>query len=363
MSRLSVNMQAKKKAEAEEHVRKADKALKTSFTKWTPDHDSAGDDYSKAATCYKVAKFHAEALDCLEKACECYKQCRSLFHAAKVLETSVLVCRDSEKFDLIPELASRGALLYRQHGSPESAAQLLEKAAKILEPRDPATALKLYEKAAETVMTEDRPKQAGEYMSKVSRLQVKGEMWEKAARSLEESIKLMIEAGSEMTLGRTVVSLVLVHLVREDGVEAAKVFQVWGGYCDPDQTTACHQMIDGFNDEDPDRAKQGLSAHCHGALDVEFQRIIKIIKIPDAEGGIEAAAKSYAASKAPVAKKPSSSGGAAELSHGVDPVPAAEAGATPMQREEDERAGIAAEERDRELAAGDEEDDDDEGLC
>ena len=92
--------------------------------------------------------------------------------------------------------------------------------------------------------------QAGEYMSKVSRLQVKAQMWEKAARSLEESIKLMIEAGSEMTLGRTVVSLVLVHLVREDSVEASKVFQAWGGYCDPDQTTACHQMIDGFNDED-----------------------------------------------------------------------------------------------------------------
>ena len=149
---------------------------------------------------------------------------------------------------------------------------MLEKAAKIIEPKDPATALELYEKAAETVMTEDRPKQgrlpyhafiskidkerridffqAGEYMSKVSRLQVKAEMWEKAARSLEESIKLMIEAGSEMTLGRTVVSLVLVHLVREDSVEASKVFQAWGGYCDPDQTTACHQMIDGFNDED-----------------------------------------------------------------------------------------------------------------
>ena len=78
-------------------------------------------------------------------------------------------------------------------------------------------------------------------------------MWEKAARSLEDSIKLMIEAGSEMTLGRTVVSLVLVHLVREDAVEASKVFQAWGGYCDPDQTTACHQMIDGFNDEDAGR--------------------------------------------------------------------------------------------------------------
>ena len=60
-----------------------------------------------------------------------------------------------------------------------------------------------------------------------------------------------------------------------------------------------------------DRAKQGLSANCHGTLDVEFQRIIKLIKVPDSEGGIEAAAKSYGATKAPVAKKPSASGAAA----------------------------------------------------
>lgn len=47
----------------------------------------------------------------------------------------------------------------------------------------------------------------------------------------------------------------------------------------------------------------------------------------------------------------------------MDTVPPAETGATRMQREEDERAKIASEERDRELAAGDKDDDDDEGLC
>ena len=94
-------------------------------------------------------------------------------------------------------------------------------------------------------------------------------MWEKAARSLEDTIKLMIEAGSEMTLGRTVVSLVLVHLVREDAVEAAKVFQAWGGYCDPDQTTACHQMIDGFNDEDA------------GQDTIRFRLAAEIKNVPD----------------------------------------------------------------------------------
>lgn len=103
-------------------------------------------------------------------------------------------------------------MLYRQHGSPESAAQLLEKAAKILESQKPEEALELYEKAADTIMVEDRPKQAAEYMSKVARLQVKAKMWDKAAETIDHTIKLMQEAGSVNTAGRLVCALVLVQV-------------------------------------------------------------------------------------------------------------------------------------------------------
>ncbi len=72
-------MYAKKKAEGQEHVRQAEKALKTSLMKWTPDHDTAGDSFSRAATCFKVAKCYDEALDSLNRACECYKECRQLY--------------------------------------------------------------------------------------------------------------------------------------------------------------------------------------------------------------------------------------------------------------------------------------------
>ncbi len=192
---------------------------------------------------------------------------------------------------------------------------------------------------------------------------MKAQNWDKAAKCLEESLKLMQEAGSEMTLGRTVVALVLVNLVREDSIEASKVFQAWGGYCDPDQTTACHQMINGFNEDDAEKAKMGLTHNCMGSLDVEYQRIIKLIKLP--EGDLEAAAKSYGASKATSAPAPSSSSNTSH-SHGVDPSPAADYGMTKSQREEDSRSKVVEEERDRELAAGggdDDDDDDDEGLC
>ena len=57
-------------------------------------------------------------------------------------------------------------------GNPESAATLLEKAAKLLETKSPEEALSLYSKAAETVGCEDRPKEASEYMAKVAKLQV-----------------------------------------------------------------------------------------------------------------------------------------------------------------------------------------------
>ncbi len=159
-------------AEAEEFIEKAEKALKTSFFKRTPDYDTAGDSYSRAATNYKIGGDKAKALDCLEKACNCYKELRSLFQAARMLEQATLMARDMSQLDKVVDFAERGALLYRQDGANESGAQLLEKAAKIVEGTSPEKAVGLYLKAAETVTVEERPRECGEYISKAARLQV-----------------------------------------------------------------------------------------------------------------------------------------------------------------------------------------------
>ena len=74
------------------------------------------------------------------------------------------IVRDMGQLDEVEELANRGGLLYRQAGSPESAAQLLVRAAKLLEVSDPARAVSLYLKAADTVGTEDRTQEAGQHM-------------------------------------------------------------------------------------------------------------------------------------------------------------------------------------------------------
>ena len=158
--------------EAEANIKQAEKYLKTSMFKWNPDYDSAGDAYSRAATAYKVGGNKQKAIEAFDKACECYCHMRQLFQSARMLEQAVLISRDMNDLDGVVQYAERGALLYRQDGSNESAAQLLEKACKIVETTKPEQAVGLYIKAAATVGVEDRPRESAEYMARAGRLQV-----------------------------------------------------------------------------------------------------------------------------------------------------------------------------------------------
>ena len=165
------------------------------------------------------------------------------------------------------------------------------------------------------------------------------------------------------TVGRIVTGLVLVELAREDVVAASKAFNAWGGYCDGDQSSALNTLIQAFNDEDGDLARQGVNSGAVKNLDVEFTRMVKDIKLPEAGGGLEAAAAELGAKKIAAAVARNSVGTAAaaaaapppsrvEHSFGVDPVSPDEMGATREQREEEVRQQLE-----------DEDDDDEGGLC
>ena len=159
-------MERKKLEEAAEHVRKvltvlhctslhrtvqAEKYLKTAplKLKFTPDWDPAGDEFSRAATCYKVSPVQHSCLQDAQKLCVCRlgrttssprRACcglwtatrrstaysrwslqlwcgavyRFVVQAGKMLEQAVLVSRDMDRLEDIAELAERGALMYRQ---------------------------------------------------------------------------------------------------------------------------------------------------------------------------------------------------------------------------------------------------------
>ncbi|XP_018323006.1 gamma-soluble NSF attachment protein-like [Agrilus planipennis] len=71
---------SKKIEEGLEHIRVAEKNLKTSFLKWRPDYELAAEEYNKAATCFRNAKSFEQCKECLLKASDCHKQNRSFVY-------------------------------------------------------------------------------------------------------------------------------------------------------------------------------------------------------------------------------------------------------------------------------------------
>lgn len=330
--------------EAEDNIKQAEKYLKTSVFKWNPDYDSAGDAYSRAATAYKVGGNKQKAIECLDKACECYKHMRTLFQAARVLDQAVLLSRDLNDFEAVVSYAERGALLFRQDGSTESAAQLLEKAAKIVVATDPEKAIGIYLKAADTVGLEDEPRKAIDHIAMAARLQVRCKKWDEAVVTLNKVLHIMSSLdGYAAVAGRNAAGLVMVQLMREDHIAATKAFEMYGGYCDHETQRALGSLLEAFDEQDGDAAKEAINNKALKDLDIDFARLAKQIVLPDSDG-LEAAAAKLGAERAAVAKEEKEKAEASK---------AATETTTPKEVIEEQKA----------LEADGDDSDDDDGLC
>ncbi|XP_058126703.1 gamma-soluble NSF attachment protein-like [Anopheles ziemanni] len=266
--------------EAQEHIRQAEKCLKTSLLKWRPDYDNAAEEYNKAATCFRNAKSLDQCRDCLIKSSDCHRQNRALFHAAKCFDQAILISKEMNKLGDIRGLAERACNLYQQHGSPESGATVLDKAAKILEQSHPEDALQLFKQAVDVVTIEDSTRQGAEYASKVSRIMVKLGMYDQAADAIRREIGLLQQVGSDSAIGRLAVALVLVQLARGDYVAAEKAFKEWGNCCDAAEVQTLESLLQAYDDEDPELAQRALSSPFIRHMDIEYARLARDLPLP-----------------------------------------------------------------------------------
>ena len=120
----------------------------------------------------------------LLKAYECFKQKRAWHNAGKTLEQVVKLDVERENYVDLPDEVFKAAAIYEKAGQPDTAANLLEKVAKVLEDKQPQICHMMLERAAEIVETENRPIQAAYFVCKMLQLWIqKGELREAAEKS------------------------------------------------------------------------------------------------------------------------------------------------------------------------------------
>ncbi|XP_055687919.1 gamma-soluble NSF attachment protein-like isoform X2 [Lutzomyia longipalpis] len=291
--------------EANEHIRQAEKSLKTGLLKWKPDYDVAADEYNKAGVAFRIAKEYEKSVECFLKCAENYKLNRSWFHAAKAMEAAVQPMKEMGLLKKVPEFIEQAAVLYQQHGSPEAAIATLEKCSKFMENTHPDLAILLLNKAVDIVMIEDSSRQGIEYLNRLARLMVKHQFYDDATDAIRREIILNQKEESFQAIGRLAVVLVLVQLARADYVAAEKAFKEWGNYCEPSEIQTLEMLLQGFDDEDPDLARRALSSPFIRHMDVEFSIMARDLPLPSGlstapkASVIENAVASYKSPNAP----------------------------------------------------------------
>ncbi|KER24837.1 Aromatic-di-Alanine repeat protein, partial [Opisthorchis viverrini] len=285
--------------EANEWIGKAEKSLKTSLFKRTPDYDSAIEYYTKAALLFRNAKQLERSAQLYEKVAELQLKHGSFFHAAKNYETASLLYRDLKDFDRMAELVTQAGELLRKCGAPDSASYLYEKTAKPLEQPLPERAAQFYELAADSCEVEEKYHAAADQCNNAARVWVRIRRFAEAERLLRLYIDYTEKGNPSSTYAtlsgladntavpkicaRAVLVLILMKLHQGDEVAAGKIYseavQRWR-FLEADENLSVRRLLGAFEECDGAAAAQAIKEPCFRTLDLDYARLVNEIKLP-----------------------------------------------------------------------------------
>ncbi|XP_067651910.1 gamma-soluble NSF attachment protein-like isoform X2 [Haliotis asinina] len=280
------NFSDRKLTEGLEHIRLAEKCMKTSLFKWKPDVDGAVEEYKKAATSFKNAKAYDEAKDMYLKTAELQQQCGAAFHAAKSYEQAAMICKENKEIDQCLHLMQTAATLFQEHGTPDTAALTLDKAAKMVEMNQPEKAIDMYLKACDVVEIEDRPRQCAEYIGKAARLMIRCRRFDEAVETLKKEIDYYTECENFELLNKAIMGTVLVHLTQEDYVAADLFFKSClslATFGSSEEAGALEDLLTAYDQGDEETGRRTLKLPIFKYLDNAFAKLARDLVIP---GGV-----------------------------------------------------------------------------
>ncbi|KAL3195405.1 hypothetical protein MRX96_015869 [Rhipicephalus microplus] len=288
-----VNSSASRKVtEGTEALRQAEKCLKTGLLKWKPDFDNAANEYSKAATCFKAGKALDQCKDAHLRSADCYLKNGSQ------LEQAALVSRDMGDLKAAADLIDKASCYFIDSRSPDTAALVLERGAKIVEAKFPEIAVGFFNRAAEIVSVEDRPRQSAEFCGHAVRLLLKLARWDEAADAVSRQKQLLAEAQDDRAVGRLVVALVLVHLARDDFVAASKAVDYDKGFLEAQELDTLSCLLKGYDEGDPDMVTRALNAPFLRHMDTEYAKLARMLGQQVAESAKKTASESKPSAEA-----------------------------------------------------------------
>lgn len=270
--------------EARDHLKEAEKCMKTGIFKWKPDFEGAALELGKAAISFKNAKSLSDAADCYLRLSEVEQQHGSIFQAAKALEASAMLQKELGEWTKAADLIDRASTLYMEHGTGDTAIITLSRGAKMIESTLPENAIKLYAKACHMADVQDRPKDSADNIGKAGRILLKLKKLDEAAEYVTKELDFLSKTEHAGTLYKLVMGLVLIHLHREDYVAANQALSraagAYPGFYESEEAGQISQLLKAYDEGDQDKALQIARGPLFAFMENEFTKLARDLKVP-----------------------------------------------------------------------------------
>lgn len=260
--------------EANKLLENGHKFMKTSLLKWTPDHDNAANQYMQAAMAFKGAGLHQRSIEANELAIKCYLTSQSsAFHAAKCMEQAALSNKELGNMKAVSQYYMRAIDVYRSLGQLDTAISVMERAAKTLNEKMPTMAADIYIQASEACVMEERYRQAAEFCNRAATLYVKAKEYQRAIDISKEEINCYAQAHDTRVCNRTIMGLILLHLIDKDVVAAMDILKRY--QMDDDVYYLAQNLVTGYDKRDAKLLNTTLENSFFKNLDTEYAKIAR----------------------------------------------------------------------------------------
>jgi len=204
------------------------------------------------------------------------------YSAGQQYEQAGQMAKQEKQFIEAAELMKKASQQYHINANADRAADVIAKAAKLVEDVDAEKALELYEEALELFESEE--KQSADTIRLALSFAIRSKKFTKALELLERQAKMFLASNQDHSYAKTALSIMIIHLVQDDYVAADKAYQHFldqGGFARSNECRAAAALLDAFEKTSPSLLQAALSQQTFTFLDNQVLRLAKTLSVSE----------------------------------------------------------------------------------
>jgi tetratricopeptide (TPR) repeat protein len=204
-----------------------------------------------------------------------------LHGAGKNWENAAQAARDLKDLAEAVTLYKKASSIYQENGHADKAAEVLSKASRALED-NPEQALPLLISAIDLYEMDEKDRYAGDAMRRATSLMLRHNKLEEALEMLQREVNLEERQGHINDLHKACVSIIIIHLARNDYVAADKAYNSFllvQGFAGSPLARAAMGLLDAFEHSSPEALQACLAKQNFSLLDNQVVKLAKSLRV------------------------------------------------------------------------------------